>query len=101
MAWRCFMVDDYEASEGRPGAVWFEEYKGERKWVLMLPDGCLFYQDQQSTDGSFPWTSEGEPPNITVSPSIHDVGLYHGFVTGGVISDDVNGRKFPQHPNTA
>lgn len=29
----------------------------------------------------------GEKPLITLSPSIHAVGIYHGFLTAGVLSD--------------
>lgn len=31
---------------------------------------------------------EGERPDITVKPSIHCVGLWHGWLTNGVLSDD-------------
>jgi hypothetical protein len=31
---------------------------------------------------------EGERPDITVTPSIHCIGLYHGFLTNGVLTDD-------------
>lgn len=32
---------------------------------------------------------EGEKPDITVYPSIHCVGDYHGWLTNGVLSDDI------------
>lgn len=31
----------------------------------------------------------GEKPKITVTPSINCVGLYHGHITAGVITDDL------------
>lgn len=31
----------------------------------------------------------GQKPNISVRPSINCVGLYHGYVTNGVIGDDL------------
>jgi hypothetical protein len=33
------------------------------------------------------WTVTGDAPNITVTPSIHHVGIYHGWLTNGVLSD--------------
>ena len=32
---------------------------------------------------------EGQRPPITVQPSINCVGLYHGFLTDGVLTDDL------------
>jgi hypothetical protein len=33
----------------------------------------------------------GQKPDITVTPSINCVGLYHGFLQAGVITDDLGG----------
>ena len=43
------------------------------------------------------WDVTGDPAagTLTVSPSIHIVGLYHGWLRAGVLSDDVDGRQFP------
>lgn len=38
------------------------------------------------------WTVTGEPPEITVNPSVNIVGSYHGWIQDGVISDDLYGR---------
>jgi hypothetical protein len=40
------------------------------------------------------WTVTGELPKITVSPSINCIGIYHGFIHNGVLTDDCEGRKF-------
>ncbi len=40
------------------------------------------------------WTVSGELPNITVNPSINCIGIYHGWIRNGEISDDCEGRKF-------
>lgn len=40
------------------------------------------------------WTVNGDPPNISVSPSINAVGDYHGWLQNGVLSDDCEGRRF-------
>lgn len=54
-------------------------------------DACTW---SQGAPGPHGWAVRGEPPLITVSPSIHLVGSYHGFINSGVISDDCDGRRF-------
>lgn len=61
--------------------------------VVMFPGGVAFCIDRKSSDGTG-WTVTGEPPNITVSPSIDHRGKWHGFLQNGVISDDVEGRRY-------
>lgn len=63
-------------------------------WVV-LPDETVFCVDQVATNANGSgWTVTGEAPNITVSPSINIVGHYHGWIRNGVITDDVEGRRF-------
>ncbi len=40
------------------------------------------------------WTRTGALPMVTARPSINSVGRYHGWLTDGVLSDDVDGRHF-------
>lgn len=40
------------------------------------------------------WTVTGEPPRITLSPSININGHYHGWIRDGLITDDCEGRVF-------
>ncbi len=42
------------------------------------------------------WTVTGSAELLTVSPSINCVGIYHGFITDGVITDDCEGRKYDE-----
>ncbi len=69
--------------------------------MIMLPNGYALCVDTCFWNGDAldperrGWTVTGEPPNLTMSPSVNIVGSYHGFVTNGVIGDDVEGRKFP------
>lgn len=116
MSWPCRMVK----GPGRNvGDMWFapemveqghyhgyalsNEYKrdwqGKRYpiWVV-LPSGTHFCIDSQVTDdGGRGWSVTGEAPNITVTPSINAVGIYHGFLVNGVLSEDVDGRTFDHH----
>lgn len=68
--------------------------------------GVLFWVDQGFSDGSG-WQVSGEAPNLTLSPSVnmiggnHRQGSYHGWIKNGVISDDCEGRTYPQFPSTA
>jgi hypothetical protein len=57
--------------------------------VVILPGGAWFCLDQQQiSDGKFHepgWDITGEPPLLTVSPSINIVGSWHGWLTSGVL----------------
>jgi len=66
--------------------------------VVVLPGGAYFCIDCRAWsegksygDG---WTVTGEPPNVTLSPSINIIGHYHGWIQNGVITDDCEGRTF-------
>jgi len=61
---------------------------------VVLPNGTWFLVDSKTTTGPDGWVVTGEPPNITVQPSINVVGLWHGYLTSGELSDDVEGRRF-------
>lgn len=57
---------------------------------------CVDCHPTSDPDGG--WTVEivgplvhGEQPDITVTPSINATGSYHGYVTHGVVTDDLGG----------
>ncbi len=120
MPWQCRMVANRDDAYDEIGNMYFSEHYDEnhtaefemplspeyrRDWYgkrsplfVMTPAGpwCV---DAQSTDGNgnftgHGWTVTGLPPNITVSPSINFPGSYHGWLTDGVLSGDIDGRKF-------
>ena len=83
-------------------ANYIRDWQGKRPALLvMLPCGFPFLIDGRAYDdekgGYFGdgWVVTGEPPRITVSPSINFKRHYHGFLQHGVISDDCEGRTFP------
>jgi hypothetical protein len=39
---------------------------------------------------------DGQKPDITMEPSINCVGSYHGYIRNGVITDDCEGRTYPE-----
>lgn len=71
-----------------------------RPLAVVLPGNHLFGIDGQCWNHDLPiphyggWTVTGDAPNITMSPSINLGGLYHGFIQNGLISEDVEQRKY-------
>jgi hypothetical protein len=50
-------------------------------WLVKLPGEHTYWQTNQ---GDPPWEVAGEPPKITVKPSIHVMpDGWHGFITNG------------------
>ena len=96
------VFDDPDIKRFNLDHVLSNEYK--RDWLgkrppicVCLPDSSWFNVDSRYTDGQGDgWTVTGEAPNITASPSINAVGRYHGWLQNGVLSDDVEGRTFPE-----
>ena len=91
--------------EAEPGMMWrswwFEdEWHGPdgKSYTIRLPGGGEWAMDGPSTSGPG-WTRSGEAPNITARPSIltKDCSAwrgYHGWLTDGVLSDDLEGRTY-------
>lgn len=55
-------------------------------WVIRLPDKAWVWHtnSESSNEGEGLWVVTGEPPNITVTPSIN-IGpeIWHGWITAG------------------
>lgn len=75
---------------------WENVYPRRGPWWVMLPmkdihgelvpwPFCL--DSPPSTDVHGSWAIIGELANVTVTPSIHAVGSYHGWITAGEVSD--------------
>lgn len=122
MTWQLFEIApdaDYDVKD-QPGAYWFvpayapdgeqrqhfldriasAEYK--RDWadkrapiMVCLPSRSWWLIDQRIDGNESGWTITGEAPNLTAHPSINHVGLYHGWLQNGVLTDDVEGRTYP------
>lgn len=93
----------FSGPEGGPSLCLSGRYR--RDWMnkrpplmVMLPDMTRFCVDSRArVAGNYVgegWTVTGEPPLITVMPSINIPGSYHGYIRAGVITDDVDGRSF-------
>lgn len=93
--------EGYELRPGTtpPGAMWdatwlTDTWRGPdgRCLEMVLPDGHWWCIDGPSTSGGG-WTRTGVPPRITARPSILSP-RYHGWLTDGVLSDDLEGRTY-------
>ncbi len=95
--WSAYLVDDAGTKftfESAPiGTMWMSgpilnvKLPGEK-------GGITFSPDRPSTDTGKPWLRVGTPPKVSVHPSINIVGLYHGWITDGIVLDDCEGRTF-------
>jgi len=101
----------YRLRELPPGAIWRATWMEEihnnpyaapdgKVWALMMPSGMEWLVYGPASGGG-KWSVQGELPKITASPSIHQVGSYHGYVRDGVVTDDCEGKTFPKWPPTA
>lgn len=76
--------------------------------AVELPCGHFCIDSVTMNDGvpgDSGWAVCGDPPNVTLAPSVNIKGGWHGFIQNGVISDDCEGRTFPErrscHPEHA
>jgi hypothetical protein len=84
------------------GAMWYDDWDGchrgpdGKSLFCKLPCGtawCIDYHPK--VPGG--WKRDGVPPLVTASPSILTGGStgYHGFLQNGILTDDLDGRKYP------
>ena len=73
---------------------WDTNFANRAPLYVVLPNGDPFCVDQCASVSGNGWTVTGTPPLITVHPSIHAVGEYHGWLQSGVLSDDIDGRVY-------
>lgn len=91
---------EFDRTQTGPGSIWetlSDEYKAvhaDRRPPLgiVLPSGEYWVVDQVAAGGGG-WTVTGEPPNLTARPSVLSP-MYHGWLTDGVLSDDLEGRTY-------
>src|SRR5687767_4658651 len=59
-------------------------YRRKNSICVVLPGKTIWYMNFPGTNGHV-WDVRGEIPDVTASPSINFVGLYHGYVRDGVV----------------
>lgn len=85
----------YFCDAGKLSDEYVRDRMAQRKPLLvLLPGPVVFGIDSAVSGETRGWQVSGEAPNITVSPSINCIGQYHGWLRGGIISDDCEGRRF-------
>jgi Family of unknown function (DUF6527) len=90
--------DDSHPSHGmllhHPGAMWrypVLDADNRECWVIVLPNRAgIWWTTYKATNGGL-WTVTGEPPRLTVQPSINagdgaGPGNWHGWVKDGVMT---------------
>lgn len=101
----CFYVPLEQVKQTTDGRwrVWgyelSDEYVNERMAsrppvAVQLPCGDIFVVDSAVTGERRGWGVSGEPPALTVDPSINIVGCYHGWIRNGELTDDCEGRQY-------
>jgi len=89
---------DFFASRKRLSDYYLTNNTHRLPLLVMLPKAGVFCVDSKCWDQNGMhggWTVTGTAPLITVSPSINVVGVYHGFIQNGVLTDDCEGRTYP------
>ena len=91
-----------------PGAMWDAfwlppAYAGPdgKRWCVQLPGDTEFLVYGTDSEHHRQWTVTGTAPKFTVSPSINATGVYHGFIQDGIVTEDCEGRLFPNIKRTA
>lgn len=86
--WRCRHLTDqyYSDNSKRPPLVILLPGK-----TYFVADSKCFSLEKGYYDG---WKVVGDPANLTIAPSVNFKGAYHGYITNGIIGNDVEGRKF-------
>lgn len=79
---------------------YIRDWLGKRSPLMVrLPNGFEFCLDWKASHAANSgWTVSGDVPNVTVHPSINmfpgKPDGWHGFVRGGIITDDLEGRRY-------
>lgn len=78
---------------------YYRDWYGKRPPLrVILPNGFIFNIDSPVTGKTTGWQVTGDPPNITLSPSVNyasgDPNGWHGYIQNGEITDDLEGRTY-------
>lgn len=93
--------EDARRSHFRASRQYDEDWADKRPPVFIYFPGRYAASPDERYSGENPdrngWRVTGsiEDSTLSVQPSINHMGSYHGFVTNGVLSDDVEGRIYP------
>jgi hypothetical protein len=86
---KCRLIEFSEEEEPQPGDMYYTKmFNCETHLFVILPNGAKF----NLTSAKRLWEVTGEPPQITVTPSIQTEGNFihkpwHGFLTDGILQE--------------
>lgn len=85
--WYCpWLVDGIREDGGLLSPQYHSEHKAKRPPICVsLPGGGNWVVDSRTSDGKGYWNVQGDPPNLTVEPSIKTHN-FHGWLRNGVIT---------------
>jgi hypothetical protein len=99
-----YMPSDW--ARRQPKNSWTPRYlakpaRGRRALMIVFPGPRWLCIDQRYFDfknqGGWygdGWAISGEPPRLTLSPSVNLASSYHGHLQNGTITDDLEGRRY-------
>jgi hypothetical protein len=87
-----FRIEREQGDAATIGCFWRKAVDGAETFYVILPPGGVRHHFNPYRKPC--WRVTGELPKVTVEPSINMIGVYHGYITSGVITDDCEGRKF-------
>jgi hypothetical protein len=93
-----YLLEHPEGHIFRPAPNYYREHKHRPPVVVRLPGVVDFCVDGSAWRDGVPygdgWMVRGEPPLLTVQPSINVHGCWHGYLIDGQIGKDVEGRAY-------
>ncbi len=75
-------------SDAPPGAMWLADWypwKGPDGQTLIVKTPAGEWLVDAPSEQGTSWTRVGDPPEVTITPSIHFVGQYHAILQNGVL----------------
>jgi hypothetical protein len=86
-------LDSAGARKQLSEAYYRDHYGTRNPLTLVLPDGNIWIVDSRASNEAAGWDLTCDPPNLTARPSIM-TDTYHGWLTDGVLSNDLEGRTY-------
>ena len=78
----------------KPGHFYWDVRGGKRTLVVMIPNntkrGCVYSRwtiDFKNSNGD-QWSWDGNEAEPTLTPSLHAVGIWHGWVRSGMLVEN-------------
>lgn len=96
----CFLHSAFGPAESL-GDHYKRDWTGKRLPLCVFTPGGWWCPDQMAYSNMLGyhgegWKVVGDLPLITATPSINIIGLYHGFITAGILTADCEGRTFTE-----